>query len=225
MKKRGIVLLITLFFITAISIVIFKNLEDTDSFIDQLSFDTNLMQADILNQNIKSEVIRFTNKLDTNSLDTLLEFAAGGIPFEFGNSQIILTLHEYFPQNYCDLHSLVKANGEVIDSSTLSNQCDDNVTENVLHPYRFIEFAKNYEPKTKAQLNYMINEYKNETLDTQIDTVTEKFRYHTFEIDSEKRYIDCTYEVFLDGLVLDGELIFQLGKEEPEFFDFNLRVP
>jgi hypothetical protein len=230
MKKRAIVLLITLFFITAISIVIFKNLKDTDSFIDQLSFDADLIQIDMINKNIKEEVIKFTNNnFDATSIDTLLEFTEYGIPFEFGNNQILLTLNKYDPQKYCDIHTLAKLNKDSIDSSRFTNQCDDNVTQNVLNHYEFLKKLVEYEYKydhkieTKAQLEYMIDEYSQETLDQEIYTVIDNFGYH--ELNSTGPYIDCTYEVVLDGIVLDGEFIFELEKEETKFSDFNLRLP
>ena len=72
LHKKGIVLFITLFFIVAFSILIIKNLDDTDKYIQQSEYQSNINQVLI---SIKNTQEQFSNLLSkhTNKIKDILE--------------------------------------------------------------------------------------------------------------------------------------------------------
>lgn len=60
--KKGVVLLLTLFFIMAISVLILKNIDDTDTFITKQNYRLNNTQILIAIKNTKNEVIKLLQK-------------------------------------------------------------------------------------------------------------------------------------------------------------------
>lgn len=55
--KKSIILLITLSFITVISALLLKNLNDTDKLLKEVSLDSNLIQFKITQENIQNEIL------------------------------------------------------------------------------------------------------------------------------------------------------------------------
>ena len=70
--KKGVVLLITLFFITAISALVLKNLDDTDKFLEKQNHILNNTQILISIKNSQTEVSEMISKYK-EEIDKLLE--------------------------------------------------------------------------------------------------------------------------------------------------------
>ena len=202
MKKSGVVLLITIFFIMSISALIFKNLEDSQKFIDEVSLDISLAQLNITKKNIEDEVIKLANKYKDN-IDELLIVSSASIPFNYADIDMIITLDEY-DYKQCEINNIKSV-------QWLYEKCDENLTESILYPYDFVEYLKKYKPfKNKQQINYFLQEYQQDTKDDKIYLVKDEFEYLQKPSQNE-RYLKCSYSAEIDGINSNGEFIFKLG--------------
>jgi hypothetical protein len=97
LNKKAIVLFITLFFIVAFSILIMKNLDDTDKYIQQSEYQSNINQVLI---SIKNTQEQFSNLLSkhSNKIDDVLEEEGsimGKIPLSQKELKISFNIKEY----------------------------------------------------------------------------------------------------------------------------------
>lgn len=209
MKKKGIVLLITLFFITAISVVILKNLEDSQKFIPEVSFDNSLTQLNITNKNVQDEVIKLLNdyKAEEEVIDGILEATSLGIPFDYGDIRLTISLNEYNIKS-CNINNIKS-------TKSLNEKCE-NIVENILYQYDFVRILKSYQPiSNQNQLEYFLDKYIQETRDDKI-----KFSKDEFETINQKdlnssRYIECSYDISISDLNVTSNFIFKLGEDKP----------
>jgi hypothetical protein len=92
--KKSIILLVTIFFITAISALILQNLKDTDIFLKHLSSSRSLLQMQISIQNIKKQLPNFFDTLKKRYGDKLYAYIEDGVvlPFQVGDVEFILDI-------------------------------------------------------------------------------------------------------------------------------------
>ena len=217
MKQKGIVLLITLFFITAISVIILKNLEDSEQFIKEVSLDEILIQNKITTQNVQKEIIKLINKYkdDDEVLDGILDVTSLGVPFDYGNVGLTIVLEEYFISG-CNLNILNS-------KKPLYEQCDEYITNNILYEYDFLEKIKKYKPfNTKEQVEFFIDTYIQETKDDKIILVKDKFTFLKADVNESSRYIKCSYDVGVLDSNSSVEFVFKIGETKPIYFEYLL---
>jgi hypothetical protein len=187
-KKNAVVLLITLLFIMSISVLILKNLDDSNKFIDEVSYDTTLTQVKITKENVEDEVKRLVNRYKDN-IDELLEISSGGIPLEYGNIKIIITLMEY-NNKQCNINNINN-----IDD--LYEKCDNNIVSNILYPYDLVQTIIKYRLNTivnNQQKDFILNKYILKTQDNYILKVKDGFSY----IDNKNKILECRYIILIN---------------------------
>jgi hypothetical protein len=165
--KKSIVLLISLFFIAAISALIIKNLDDTDSYISEQNSKFSKTQIIFLINNIKDEVSNVLELNDTDEdrkKDYIKKYYGVELPLEIENAKITFKLVPY-----------TKENINMLKESDIKNQKDlielfynNNVYD---FPY-FLEIYR--ERKEKYFKNDNMNSYK------QIDEILEDFMKKTY---------------------------------------------
>ena len=215
MKKKGIILLITLFFISAISVLILKNLGDSEKFISEVSFDTKLTQFKIVNENVQNEIIKILNE-NKDYIDDILE-KAQIIPLRYGNVNLLIELVE-LPAKECDINTIKNV-------SDIAQQCTNDVSYNIENQYKFVEdlnkIRKDTNITNQQQLNYFIEEYKTSVNDDQIDDISDKFGY--ISIDKNATYLSCKYTIVLDDISkANSYFIFKLDSNIPLSSYFTL---
>lgn len=105
MKKKGVILLITLFFIISISILILKNLSDTNSYLTEQNSKFAKIQMLYYINNIKNEFLKLLK--DTNK-EGLVKYFNMNFPVEIEDIKIKIRLEEYNKYNI----NLLKAKDE-----------------------------------------------------------------------------------------------------------------
>ena len=209
MPKKSIILHITLFFITAISIIILKNLNDTENFLDDISHDNSLTQLQITINNIKDEIPKFLAK-NKDDIDDILEYSSV-VPFKVKDIDILLKITEYkiplLPIN--ELNSTV----------TL----EPIFVENVNYQYDFLELVTKSKKKygnysNNAQIEQTIDDYIKLTKDKDILKIKKEFTFMT--ISENTRLIKCEYSIKVDDLNCKAFLIFDLSTSKIK--DFNI---
>jgi hypothetical protein len=103
--KKSIVLLISLLFITAISALILKNLEDTDIYVQEQNSKINKTQSMMLIKNVQNEISSLLAKNKEN-VESIIEAQQDSYyPLNIENIEILFRLGVYDKVNLNDLVS------------------------------------------------------------------------------------------------------------------------
>ena len=127
MRRKGIVLLITIFFISAISILILKNITDTEQLLDNTSYNSDLSQMQVTIQNVKDEIPKFLTKNKEN-IDIILENASV-IPFQYGNVNLVLNLEDMNGSNLIKCNYTIKVNDLTCKASLTFDLQNSNIRD------------------------------------------------------------------------------------------------
>jgi hypothetical protein len=203
--KKGVILLITLFFIMAITAIIVKNLQDTEEFIDEVAVNSSLSQLNITINNVNSEIMRVVKKInDEGNLEDILS-SLETIPLNYGNVKVLINLEEYTNDGKYNLYD---ANASFIYK--LDRFSDDQMfTQNVIDKYTLENMFMKQKPTNKRQIDFVIDNYIKETRDDVIVNVKENFVYHT--MDTNSTYINCKYKIDINNIKSDVNMIFAIG--------------
>ena len=230
--KKSIVLLISLFFISAISVLILKNLEDTDSYISKQNSKFAKTQMLLLIDNVKEEVSRVVSA--TSGSDLKDDFLADyyGIPFPLKIKDIdvsfILTpyqkeninlLKNKEPEKYQDLSELFIDNG-VYDFDYFIETYRE-ITE------KYLNNIDNKEIKSYKQIDSIFDEFIKRTYSDSILVLKDKigfFDYDQVKAKEEKKY--DYYELmvrvnFLKEFIKARYILNKEGKVENFEFSFK----
>ncbi len=207
-SKKSIVLLITLFFISAISVLILQNLKDTEDFLDEISSQSSLSQVQITINNINTEIPKYL-KSNSDNIDDILANAKA-VPLQFGNVDILLSIEEYIlPQFY-------------INNLTDDMMAEDDFMNNINYQYDFLEIVKkNNKKKDKYknnnQIQHTIQEYIKLTKDSDILNIKDEFTY--IKEDENITLIQCDYSLSIDDKNCSVSFIFDLGTSKIKEFN------
>ena len=217
MKKQSIVLLITLSFITAISLIMLKNLNDSEKFIKEVSFTSDLAQIKIAHSNIQDEIIKYLNKNKDKSdiIDGIIEIVEMGIPLEYGDLSVTFNLDDFAPLD-CYLNDIKTV-------EQLTTKCGEEMVDNITYPYEFIDKLKKYKPfSSKYQIDYFLDDYIQDTKDDKIYLVKNDFEFLKIDSNSSFRYLECNYDISLENIESSGKFIFKLGETTPLYSEYFL---
>ncbi|MCG3684466.1 hypothetical protein [Aliarcobacter butzleri] len=149
MKKKGVILLITLFFIISISILILKNLSDTNSYLTEQNSKFAKVQMLYYINNIKNEFLRLLK--DTNK-EGLVKYFNMNFPVQMEDIKIKIRLEEYNKYNI----NLLKAKDKK-------------------DYYYFSEFLKSYDIYDIYILQSILSELNTIRTNKQLDEVFKRF--------------------------------------------------
>lgn len=149
MKKKGVILLITLFFIISISILILKNLSDTNSYLTEQNSKFAKVQMLYYINNIKNEFLRLLK--DTNK-EGLVKYFNMNFPVQMDDIKIKIRLEEYNKYNI----NLLKAKDKK-------------------DYYYFSEFLKSYDIYDIYILQSILSELNTIRTNKQLDEVFKRF--------------------------------------------------
>jgi hypothetical protein len=210
-NKKGVILLITIFFITAISILINKHLEDSEQFIKEVSIDNSLIQIKISNKNIEKEIISLVKQY-SNDINSLVQKTVNGVSIKYQNIDINFNLDIYTPSN-CYLK-------DIDTKEKLFATCKEDTTNYISNPNFFVKILKKYKDKldSKEKLNFFIREYKNKTKDIKIENIKNNFEYIKFE--DNQIILKCAYVINANNTKAKGS--FLISSNNQSIFDNSL---
>ena len=173
------------------------------------------MNINITNKNVQYEVIKLVDKYKDN-IDELLEIASAGIPFDYGNINLIIKLENYIEKD-CNLN-------DIKNLKDLDNKCESISTDYISYPYDFMQVVKKYKPKNgfenQKQLEFVIDKYKLSSRDDKIDIVKDNFGFLTIaqnqDNESISRYLKCSYDININNIKATSSFIFKLGLRKIE---------
>ena len=211
--KKGVVLLITLFFITAISLLVLKNLDDTDIFLKKQNYILNNTQVILAIKNTQEELSRLLkeNKDYVNEAleNDIFKFP---IPIGFNDLDIDFTIEKY---DRVDINDIKKK-----DSKTIQNLFYENDL------YNYEEFEDIYKEKlqesilqigTTKQVDDIINTFILRSENNKIDSFSNKIGFlsekNLYEINIYIKYLSSSAKAYYilknDGKVLYFDISFK----------------
>lgn len=192
-QKKGVVLFVTILFILAVSVLIVKNLEITDQFIDISAKNSNIKQLEISIKDINREII----KLFKNKQSSILDDFPPVIPFDYGNISVELALKPYDLKLYKLDENLTK-NADQYLSSTI----DVKILSDIIKGKKIVN---------QRQVDTAIEEYITKTNDKDILDIEDQLVYFSLpEVNgtNSKEYISCQYDIDIDGLKANVDMVF-----------------
>ena len=156
--KKGVVLFISLLFIAAISLLILKNLEDTDSYISEQNSKFTKTQMMMYLNNAKDEISKALSKNQNNKIKSYLNI---DYPIILQDAEIMIRLQEYDKYNINLLRSDDKKAYIYIQSFLENNDIYD------IETFKYI-IKDSKEIKTNKQLDELINNFSKQTYKNQI---------------------------------------------------------
>ncbi len=167
MNKKAIVLFITLFFIVAFSILIMKNLDDTDKYIQQSEYQSNINQVLISIKNTQEQFSDLLSKHNNKIRDILDEEGSinGKLPLSQKELNITFNIKEYEKvdvntkkgEENKALRDLFNDNG-VYDYDYFIDIYHQKVTEKINNNKQLLDIINNFIIKTN---NYQIKKIEN----------------------------------------------------------------
>lgn len=195
--KKSIVLLVSLFFIAAISALIIRNLDDTDSYISEQNSKFSKTQIVFLINNIKDEVsnvIALNNTSDDKQKDYLRPYYGIDFPLEIKNAKIAFKLIPYTKENI----NMLKENDIEKQRDLIELFNDNNVYD---FPY-FLEIYKEKKEKyfkedninSYKQIDYIIDDFIKKTYSNNILKIKDNIGF--FDFDQDKAENDEKYDYY-----------------------------
>lgn len=175
--KKAIVLFISLLFIAAVSLLILKNLEDTDSYVSEQNSKFSKTQIMFLLNNTKDEmlgVLKFIAEQNTDEnkqREVLKDYVGVNFPIIMEDAKITIRLEEYDKYNI-----------------KLLNEKNRKTDEQKESYKAFVEYLKGYFINVEGLeilLNDLVDDGKIEN-NKQLDLLFEKFEKESYNIDISK---------------------------------------
>lgn len=220
--KKGAILLMTLFFIVSISILILKNLSDTNSYL--IEQNSKFTKTEILyyTNNLKDEVLKVLKNIEQR--EDLYKYLGITFPFNIKDANISIRLEEYDKydinllkskdeKNYLYLSEFLKQNG-IYNIYTI---------QEILNEQNSI--------KNRKQLNYIFKKFNQESYSNDIQKVENyigfiKYDKKDFSLAKEDKDI-LFYELFIKINYLQQNIdAYYILKKEPlgvEYFEYSFR--
>ena len=209
-NKKAIILLITLFFVSAVSILILKNLNDSEKFFKVIQISTSLTQTNITVKNVQKEILKLFKKEKDNT-DKLFKFLPETLPLQFENIRLTIKINEI---NYKDYYNL--------NDKLLNKKTDDEFNKNVNYTYDFFSLINKQKITNFRQIDYIIDDYIRITKDKDILNIKDKFTYLDMN-DTNSTYVSCKYDIDVSGLKSHVDMIFKVGETKTMSYDFYLK--
>ena len=217
--KKSIVLLISLFFIAAVSLLIIQNLKDTDSYLSEQNSKFTKTQIMFLINNTKDEISKTLSQNQGNDISSYLDV---DYPLVVKDAKITVKLQEYDKYNINLLKSKEKKDYEFIKKFFVENGVYD--IETFIYLMNEQEDIKNYK-----QLNELLLNVKNQSYDKRILDLKDYLGFIKFDKKEDEKKEDkeiLFYELFVkvDYLKQFAKAYYILNKNGGvEYFELSFK--
>lgn len=218
--KKSIVLLVSLFFITALSLLILKNLKDTDSYLSEQNAKYIKTQMLFYINNSKEEISRV---LSLNlEKDALKEYIGLEFPIFFQDAKITMRLEEYDKYNINLLNEKDEEKYKYFKEFLISNQIYDvEVLKNILDMQKI---------KNTKQLDFLLENFEKESYTSETSKVRDFIGFMNYDkkefTQNENEKEILFYELFIkvDFLKQFAKAYYILNKNGGvEYFEYSFK--
>lgn len=179
--KKSIVLLVSLLFITAISALIFQNLNDTESYISEQNYKINKIQLLSISENMQREASSAIKQYGNDLKDF------DDTPLNIEGIDILFKLNKYDRANVNDL-ALSSEKYKKVENIFLDNNIGDFDT----FRYYFKDAKNEPQVKNSKQLDAIINRFVKDTYNNKILDFQDKLGFYA---DAEKTLYELKLKI------------------------------
>ncbi|QKJ23866.1 hypothetical protein [Poseidonibacter lekithochrous] len=179
--KKSIVLLVSLLFITAISALIFQNLNDTESYISEQNYKINKIQLLSISENMQREASSAIKQYGNDLKDF------DDTPLNIEGIDILFKLNKYDRVNVNNL-ALNSEKYKKVENVFLDNNIGDFDT----FRYYFKDAKNEPQVKNSKQLDAIINRFVKDTYNNKILDFQDKLGFYT---DAEKTLYELKLKI------------------------------
>ena len=224
--KKAIVLFISLLFIAAVSLLILKNLEDTDSYVSEQNSKFSKTQIMFYINNAKDEIAGVLNSVKLNSdedkqREVLKDYVGVNFPIIMEDAKITIRLEEYDKYNI----NLLKEK----DEKKYENFKDFLVRESI-YDFEGLQEVYTEEVKNSKQLDFILEKFEKESYNTDISKIKDYIGFQEYDkkeiSQNDKEKEIKFYEVFVkvDYLKQFAKAYYILNKSGGvEYFEFSFK--
>lgn len=218
--KKSIVLLISLFFIAAVSLLIIQNLKDTDSYLSEQNSKFTKTQIMFLINNAKDEVSKILSQNQGNDISSYLDV---DYPIVLKEALITITLEEYDKYDINLLNEKDEKDYENLKKFLEKNGVYD--VENFKYLMQNNGNIKNYKQRDELLNDFAIQVYDKRILDLKDYLGFIKFDKKDTDTNDEKKEI-LFFELFVkvDYLKQFAKAYYILNKNGGvEYFELSFK--
>ena len=226
--KKGIVLFISLLFIAAVSLLILKNLEDTDLYLSEQNSKFSKTQIMFYINNAKDEIAKVLKLAEQNSdenkqREVLKDYVGVNFPIIMQDARITIRLEEYDKYNI----NLLKEK----DEKKYEYFKDFLARENIYDFERLQDiFSENNLVRNSKQLDFILEKFEKESYNTDISKIKDYIGFQEYD-KKEISQNDKEKEIKFYELFVQVEYLKQFAKAyyiltksgEVKYFEFSFK--
>ena len=233
--KKGVVLFISLLFIAAVSLLIIKNLEDTDSYIHEQNSKFTKTQIMMYLNNAKDEIANVLKENEAQNSDktdyreVLKEYTSKEFPIMIQDAIITIRLEEYDKYNINLLKEKDEEKYKYLKDFLIRNDIYDiELLKKIYEEYTF-ELKDKNQINTK-QLDFILEKFEKESYNTEILKVKDYIGFQPYD-KKEISQNDTEKEINFYELFVQVEYLKQFAKAyyilnkkgEVKYFEFSFK--
>ena len=233
--KKGVVLFISLLFIAAVSLLIIKNLEDTDSYINEQNSKFTKTQIMMYFNNAKNEIANVLKENEAQNSDktdyreVLKEYTSKEFPIMMQDAIITIRLEEYDKYNINLLKEKDEEKYKYLKDFLIRNDIYDiELLKKIYEEYTFELKDKNQ--INNKQLDFILEKFEKESYNTEILKVKDYIGFQPYDKKSisqnDKEKEINFYELFVQVEYLKqfAKAYYILNKKgEVTYFEFSFK--
>ena len=233
--KKGVVLFISLLFIAAVSLLIIKNLEDTDSYIHEQNSKFTKTQIMMYLNNAKDEIANVLKENEAQNSDktdyreVLKEYTSKEFPIMMQDAIITIRLEEYDKYNINLLKEKDEEKYKYLKDFLIRNDIYDiELLKKIYEEYTFELKDKNQ--INNKQLDFILEKFEKESYNTEILKVKDYIGFQPYdkkEISQNDKEKEINfYELFVQVEYLKqfAKAYYILNKKgEVTYFEFSFK--
>jgi hypothetical protein len=203
--KKSIVLLISLFFIAAVSLLIMKNLEDTDLYLSEQNSKFSKTQIMFLLDNTREEIKGILASIvkdvdEDKQREVLKDYVGVNFPILMEDARIIMRLEEYDKYN---INLLKESKNKKTDEEKYKYFKDFLARENIYDFERLQDiYSENNQVKNSKQLDFILEKFEKESYNSDISKVRDYIGFQEYDkkeiTQSDKEKEIKFYELFVE---------------------------
>ncbi len=203
--KKSIVLLISLFFIAAVSLLIMKNLEDTDLYLSEQNSKFSKTQIMFLLDNTREEIKGILASIvkdvdEDKQREVLKDYVGVNFPILMEDARIIMRLEEYDKYN---INLLKESKNKKTDEEKYKYFKDFLARENIYDFERLQDiYSENNQVKNSKQLDSILEKFEKESYNSDISKVRDYIGFQEYDkkeiTQSDKEKEIKFYELFVE---------------------------
>lgn len=209
--KKSIALLITILFTSVISILFFKNIGNTSTYVNETNKETSLVQSILLINSFKNELVPYFKSDEVYDLFLNSDLNCKELPLIIKESNISIKICGY-------------TNKININDAQNQNNMKIFLESNDINYYIFSEFIKNNkvdEIDNSKQLYSILDSYAKEVKLNNSDIL--KGNFSTFEIDKNSKFLKCEINFSNNVYSHLSSFIIDIKNNKVSDFEFSFK--